>query len=153
MNPPSESFRQYVLPPWQAYQNDPSAEWKAHAAARAANAHLEWVFRYYEKVDKSRFSGAKEVHDFRNQLCSRCPEISDVKEIDVLQGSPRGLEGEESHPIPQPTGDLYFETALALAFASNPELASRAWELRAAKARTLQAGLRANPELEVEVPV
>jgi cobalt-zinc-cadmium efflux system outer membrane protein len=41
--------------------------------------------------------------------------------------------------------------ALALALLQNPELRAFAWDVRAAEARTLQAGLRPNPELGLEV--
>jgi cobalt-zinc-cadmium efflux system outer membrane protein len=41
--------------------------------------------------------------------------------------------------------------AVALALMKNPELAGASWEVRAGEARTLQAGLPANPEIGVEV--
>ena len=51
----------------------------------------------------------------------------------------------------EPTGGLQLRQALALALEKNPGLRGFAWEVRAAEARTLQAGLLPNPELEVEV--
>src|SRR5207253_2692781 len=46
---------------------------------------------------------------------------------------------------------LTLPQAMALALLQNPELSAFAWEVRAAEARTLQAGLRPNPELGLEV--
>src|SRR3972149_1747368 len=54
-------------------------------------------------------------------------------------------------PPPEPKGDLELREALSLALLHNPELASFSIEVRAAEARTLQAGLRPNPEFDVEV--
>ena len=54
-------------------------------------------------------------------------------------------------PIQEPTGVLTLREALALALTENPELAPFAWQARANEARVLQAGLRLNPELGLEV--
>lgn len=51
----------------------------------------------------------------------------------------------------EPTGVLTLREALAAAILGNPQLASAAWEIRAAAARTLQASLSPNPELGFEV--
>lgn len=48
-------------------------------------------------------------------------------------------------------GDLTLGQALALVLIHNPELKTYSLETRAAEARTLQAGLRPNPEFEVEI--
>jgi cobalt-zinc-cadmium efflux system outer membrane protein len=53
--------------------------------------------------------------------------------------------------VEQPTGELRLEDALALALMHNPKLAEVSWDVRISEARTLQAGLRPNPELEIEV--
>jgi cobalt-zinc-cadmium efflux system outer membrane protein len=53
--------------------------------------------------------------------------------------------------IPEPTGPIRLPDALALALERSPDLASLSWEVRAREARALQAGLRPNPELELEV--
>jgi outer membrane protein, heavy metal efflux system len=49
------------------------------------------------------------------------------------------------------TGVLTLEKAGAAAMLGNPRLQSVAWSIRAAEARHLQAGLRPNPELDVEM--
>ena len=54
-------------------------------------------------------------------------------------------------PMKEPTGALTLRDALALALTENPELAPFAWEARANEARILQAGLRLNPELGLQV--
>lgn len=53
--------------------------------------------------------------------------------------------------VQEPRGVLDLQAALALALASNPELASYSWNVRAVEASVLQAGLRPNPELGVVV--
>lgn len=50
----------------------------------------------------------------------------------------------------EPTGGITLEEALSLALAHNPGLASFSFEVRAADAQAVQAGLRPNPELSVE---
>ena len=50
-----------------------------------------------------------------------------------------------------PAGALTLRAALALALTENPELAPFAWQTRANEARVLQAGLRHNPELGLQV--
>jgi cobalt-zinc-cadmium efflux system outer membrane protein len=52
---------------------------------------------------------------------------------------------------PEPEGDLTLREALDLAVRFNPELAAFSFEIGAAEARTLQAGLVPNPEISVEV--
>ena len=53
--------------------------------------------------------------------------------------------------IEEPTGLLTLRQALALALMRNADLASFALEVRAAEARTLQASLLPNPQLDLEV--
>jgi cobalt-zinc-cadmium efflux system outer membrane protein len=53
--------------------------------------------------------------------------------------------------ISEPTGTLTLLQAQALAVQHNPKLAAFGWEVRAGEARTLQAGLPPNPEVEIEV--
>jgi outer membrane protein, heavy metal efflux system len=50
-----------------------------------------------------------------------------------------------------PEGVLQLPQAQALALMQNPDLAAFAWEVRAGEARTLQAGLPPNPEVDIEV--
>jgi len=57
----------------------------------------------------------------------------------------------EDAPIPEPTGRLRLYDSLAAALLRHPALAAASWEVRAAEARTLQAALLPNPELEVEL--
>ena len=51
----------------------------------------------------------------------------------------------------EPAGAITLRDALALALTENPELAPFAWQERANEARVLQAGLRHNPELGLQV--
>ena len=48
-------------------------------------------------------------------------------------------------------GDLNLHQALLMALQHNPELASSSWEVKAREAEAIQAGLRPNPDLDVEV--
>lgn len=47
--------------------------------------------------------------------------------------------------------EITLRQALSLALMHNPDLAAASWEIRSGEARSLQAGLFPNPELEVEV--
>src|SRR5829696_9684960 len=58
---------------------------------------------------------------------------------------------ERATPMKEPTGVLTLREALALALTENPELAPFAWQARANEARVLQAGLRHNPELNLQL--
>ena len=53
--------------------------------------------------------------------------------------------------VPEPTGMLGLNEALAASLMRNPELAAFSHETRAAQARLLQAGVLPNPQLEFEV--
>lgn len=54
-------------------------------------------------------------------------------------------------PVQEPPGELTLSQALALALQGNPGLSAFAWDIRAAEAREIQAGLRPNPELSLEL--
>ena len=57
-----------------------------------------------------------------------------------------------THPLlEEPHGTLSLEDVLRTALLQNPELSATAFQVRAAEARTLQASLRPNPELELEL--
>ncbi len=51
----------------------------------------------------------------------------------------------------EPDGTLTLARALELVLLQNPSLEAFSWDVRAAEARTLQAGLRPNPELSLEL--
>ncbi|HEY5866831.1 MAG TPA: TolC family protein [Candidatus Tectomicrobia bacterium] len=53
--------------------------------------------------------------------------------------------------VTNPTGALILSQAQALALLQHPRLAAFGWEARAGEARTLQASLRPNPEVGIEV--
>ncbi len=61
------------------------------------------------------------------------------------------LFGGDKPLMAEPTGSLTLQQALALALLRNPELAAFSYEVRATEARMLQAQLRPNPELEMEL--
>lgn len=54
-------------------------------------------------------------------------------------------------PTSEPTGTLTLADAVTATLSHNPDLAVGGYELKAGDARTLQAGLRPNPEASVEV--
>ena len=58
---------------------------------------------------------------------------------------------EEPSQLQEPTGPINLRQALALALEHNPNLKAISWTVRAGEAKTLQAGLRPNPELETEI--
>ena len=65
------------------------------------------------------------------------PSLSRVEESQTVVGEPNGV--------------VTLRDAMAIALARNPELGVFPYELRAADARVLQAGLRPNPQLDIEV--
>jgi len=62
-----------------------------------------------------------------------------------LAGTPAAAE------IVEPTGVVTLKQALELALEHNPELKAFSWDIRAADASRLQAGLRPNPSLDVTI--
>ena len=58
---------------------------------------------------------------------------------------------EESSQLQEPTGTINLRQVLTLALTHNPDLKAFSWAVRAGEAKTLQAGLRPNPELETEI--
>jgi cobalt-zinc-cadmium efflux system outer membrane protein len=58
---------------------------------------------------------------------------------------------ENQRPEENLTGSITLKSALALALLQNPELRAFEWEVRAREAGILQAGLRINPELSLEI--
>lgn len=59
-------------------------------------------------------------------------------------------DAESDRPTANPQGPLTLADALAAALLGSPELTGFAYQVRAAEAQALQAGLLPNPELEVE---
>jgi cobalt-zinc-cadmium efflux system outer membrane protein len=80
---------------------------------------------------------------------SRLPSPARAAESAPPTSSPR--PSEPALRITEPTGVLTLREALALALSENPELAAFAWQERVNEARILQAGLRHNPELGLQV--
>ena len=58
---------------------------------------------------------------------------------------------EKSPQLQEPTGTINLRQVLTLALTHNPDLKAFSWAVRAGEAKTLQAGLRPNPELETEI--
>ena len=58
---------------------------------------------------------------------------------------------EEPSLLEEPTGTINLRQALALALMHNPDLKAFSWDVRAREVKTLQTGLRPNPELEAEI--
>ncbi|MFQ5799005.1 MAG: TolC family protein [Bacteroidota bacterium] len=74
------------------------------------------------------------------------------QEFQTYQASPVPPEIVSDTPeIAEPKGVITLCEALAMALMHNPELRAFSWEVRASEARTLQASLLPNPEIEVEV--
>lgn len=57
----------------------------------------------------------------------------------------------ESTPAMQPRGELTLAVAIQTALNRNPDLRASSYEITAAQARLIQAGLRPNPELTVDL--
>lgn len=65
--------------------------------------------------------------------------------------APEGQIEPNKPDVVEPKGVITLADAFALALLRNPELKAFPYGLRAAEARMLQAGLRPNPELQIEV--
>lgn len=68
-----------------------------------------------------------------------------------LAFAPTAFAQESTPPLQEPPGELTLGHALALALQGNPSLLTFPWDIRAAEAREIQAGLRPNPELSLEL--
>lgn len=77
--------------------------------------------------------------------------LSLVPFLHAQTGRPGPAPAAPGQSLEEPTGLLTLRHALALALARGPELAVFPHELRALEARQLQASLRPNPELSLEV--
>ncbi len=69
----------------------------------------------------------------------------------ILRAAPAALTATNMSTTGEPNGVLTLDEARATALARSPELGVFPYDLRAAEARVLQAGLRPNPQLEAEV--
>jgi len=73
------------------------------------------------------------------------------RDLDTYRPSSEPVRtGYDSSQYQEPTGAITLRRALSLALFNNPELIVFSWEVRAGDARSLQAGLLPNPELEIE---
>ena len=54
-------------------------------------------------------------------------------------------------PVGEPSGELTLSAAVQAAIVRNPDLAASAYDVKAADARITQAGLRPNPQIDVDV--
>jgi cobalt-zinc-cadmium efflux system outer membrane protein len=82
---------------------------------------------------------------------TRAPSESQARSAASKPPADPPKPSEPAAPMREPTGVLTLREALALALTENPELAPFAWQARANEARVLQAGLRLNPELGLQV--
>jgi len=62
----------------------------------------------------------------------------------------RPTQDRKQHTFVEPSGQVALPAVLAAALMGNPDLRAYSWEIRAAEARVLQAGMLPNPELEAE---
>ncbi|MHC4630513.1 MAG: TolC family protein [Planctomycetota bacterium] len=73
------------------------------------------------------------------------------QEFSTFQPPAQPMETLDVPEIAEPAGVITLREALALALMHNPELRAFSWDVRASEARQLQASLRPNPKLGVEV--
>lgn len=88
-----------------------------------------------------------------NSIDSNLPDRRPLgEEFQVYQPlTQRSPATTDTPPSTEPNGIITLRQVLALSLMHNPELRAFSWEVRAAEARRLQAGLMPNPKLEVEV--
>lgn len=65
--------------------------------------------------------------------------------------APSDTPADDPAELREPTGTLRLSDALALALKHNPKLGEFSWSVRISEARALQAGVRPNPELEIDI--
>lgn len=95
-------------------------------------------------------------------ICAGCTTHRN-NNMTLVESRP-SVRNHESHPpltmprtsseplkFEEPADSITLPQALSLALLKNPGLAAFSWEVRAGEARTLQAGLLPNPELEIEI--
>lgn len=73
------------------------------------------------------------------------------RELTTFRPPPSAADKPAPMTVEEPEGALTLRQALAFALTRSPELAAFSWDVRIGEARTLQAGLRPNPEAGVEV--
>lgn len=81
-----------------------------------------------------------EARPLGRQLEAYRPEAQPPSDVDL-----------PSHSPPEPSGLLTLRDAIASALLGNPELARFGYDVRAAEARVVQAGIWDNPELDFEI--
>src|SRR5512133_3421062 len=80
------------------------------------------------------------------------PRPSPTPAVSIVSSEPaRTSEPAKPEEFVEPEGPLDLSEAMALSLLRHPELRMFSADIRIAEARRLQAGLRPNPELEVEV--
>ena len=77
------------------------------------------------------------------------PVIKAAEPLSIIESSEAQMP--DIPEITEPNGVLILRQALALALIHNPELRAFSWDVRISEARQLQANLRPNPQLKVEV--
>src|SRR5262245_30172571 len=78
---PSEQFQQEIQPALDDYLEDPLSERVAKNLARAIDHQVDWTFEYYQKNDRSRLNGARDVKSFRRQLVTQCSELQIMNDL------------------------------------------------------------------------
>ena len=73
------------------------------------------------------------------------------KDLTTYQPPIQPPTAEEPAQLEEPTGGITLRQALALVLMHNPDLKAFSWDVRVGEAKTLQAGVRPNPELEAEI--
>jgi cobalt-zinc-cadmium efflux system outer membrane protein len=94
------------------------------------------------------FSGC--ANDFSDNVRPRQSLLGEEYKTYRPPREAREVPSDTLEPV-EPNGVITLPQALSLALMHNPELRAFSWEVRAAEARALQAGLWPNPELEAEV--
>jgi cobalt-zinc-cadmium efflux system outer membrane protein len=73
------------------------------------------------------------------------------RKLGIAGTSEREYRPSGAAEVAEPTGDVSLQDCLSLALTGSPKLAASFWEVHAAEARRLQAGLLPNPEAEAEL--
>lgn len=83
---------------------------------------------------------------------SSVPDLSETGHVAPVRSAPIASLNPAPSPVSrEPTGVVRLRDALALTLLQNPDLSTTAYDIRAAEARTVQAGLIPNPEITGEI--
>ena len=94
---PSQAFAQKVEPAYAEHLANLVDPRLARIAANAINDHMEWIFRYYEREDRTRLVSSANIGVFRKLLVARCPAFQMMSDLE--EGKHHRLISRAAEPV------------------------------------------------------